>query len=402
INALRHEYFKLVADDKIAGIYPRLIYRPERTFYDLHLSLRKANNLELGFGGCISSSPTNEAFVEMRYKHLGRQALSLSANSYIGRFYSSAQVKGRIDYPGRFPFFLRGGFVISQYDYFKTSTYFFEDKNPSYLIKNDNNVFIDLGWPVTNHGLLEAGIALGELRDDYYQENYFTRKDTADRSHFGFHTARLSYDMNTLNRKQYASKGFRWKISLSLVDGREEYIPGSTSDLDFRGNIRHQWVSLRTNSESYHLIGNNYTLGIYADLLISNHDFFETYTATLLSSPGFEPLPEMMTRFLPAYKAHSFFGIGLKHIFGITNNLDIRAETYIFQPYKEIQRPDGIRPAYGQSFASQGAIGSAAVVFHSPIGPVSASVNYFDKNVDNWSFILNIGYVLFNRSAIDR
>lgn len=402
IDALKQEYFKLVADDKIAGIYPRLIYRPERSSFDLQLSLRKANNLELGFGGCISSSPTNEAFVELRYKHLGRQALSLSANSYIGRFYSSALAKARIDYPGRFPFYLRGGFVISQYDYFKTSTYFFEDKNPSYLIKNDNNLFLDLGWPVTNHGLIEAGFALGELWDDYYQENYFTREDTADRSHFGFHVARLTYDRSTLNRKQYASRGIQWKISLSLVDGKEKYIPGSTSNLETREGIRHQWVGLRTSTESYHIFGRNYTLGVYADLLISNHDFFETYTATLLSSPGFEPLPEMMTRFLPAYRAHSFLGIGLKHIFAITTNLDVRLESYFFQPYREIQRPDGIRPAYGETFSSQGAIGSGAVVFYSPIGPVSASLNYYDKSVDKWSFILNIGYVLFNRSVIER
>jgi len=402
LEALREEYFKLVAEDKIAGVQPLLIYRPERKAYDLKLSLQKANNLELGFGGCISSSPTNEAFVELRYKHLGKQALSINANSYIGRFYSSAHLKGRLDYPGKYPFYLRSGFVISQYDYFKTSTYFFEDKTPSYLVKNENHIYFDLGWPVTNHGLIEASFSVGELKDDYYQINSFTREDTADRTRFEFITTGITLDLNTLNRKQYPSQGYRVRTTLSYIQGKEAYVPGSTSDIPEVEGLKRRWFSTRTQAESYYMMGGSYTLGLCADLLLSNHELFETYTATLLSSPGFEPLPETMTRFLSAYRAHTFLGVGLKHIFGLTGNLDLRLESYFFQPFQEIQRPDGIRPAYGEAFASRGAIGSGSLVFHSPIGPVSASVNYYDKNVENWSFILNIGYVLFNRSAIDR
>lgn len=402
IDELRKEYFKLIADDKIASVFPSLRFNKEKSLYDLHLLIKRDNNLALSFGGVISSSPTNEAFVELQYKYLGKQAITLAGNSYIGRFYNSAQIRTRIDYPGKVPFYLRAGFSLGQYDYFKTSTYFFEDKTPSYLIKNENNIYADLGWPITNIGKLEIRVATGFTKDEYYQDNFFTREDTADQSIFDFSTVGIFYELNSLEKKQYAGSGFRLSMGFSLLDGSEEYVPGSTSFLTPEDGIHHSWYRFRMQSDNYFRIGRDYSLGIYADLLISSYGFLENYTATLLSSPAFEPIPESMTKFLPAYRAHNFLGGGIKNIFRLANNIELRLEGFLFQPFQEIQRAeDGLTSQYGLPFSDRSVIASGAFVYHSPIGPVSASLNFYDKSEEHWSFMFNIGYIIFNRSPLN-
>lgn len=400
LEQLRPEYFKLIADDKIASIYPSLHYHIEQNHYDLLLEVKRDNNVAVSFGGSISSGPTNEAFVEIQYKYLGKQAITVAANSYIGRFYSAAQIKTRIDYPGKVPFYLRGGFSLSQYDYFKTTTYFFEDKTPSYLIKNENHIFADFGWPVTNKGKLEVRIASGFTKDNYYQDNYFTREDTADRTNFNFATMGIIYELNTLNRKQYANSGYKLSMLVAYIDGTEEYIPGSASRLDPLLDKHHRWFKFRLQTDNYLRLGSDFALGLCADMLISNYGFFENYTSTMLSSPAFEPIPESKTRFLPTFRAHNFFGAGIKNIIRISNNFDLRLEGFIFQPFQKIIRPDGISPEYGEPFSDRAGILSGTLVYQTPIGPVSAAVNYYDQSDENWSFVFNIGYILFNRSAL--
>ncbi|MFW6224233.1 MAG: patatin-like phospholipase family protein, partial [Bacteroidota bacterium] len=137
IKSIKQDYFRILADDRIDYIYPAARYDEESGYYHLDLDVTKDNTIEVQFGGTVSSAPVNEAFLQAKYKYLGRQAYSIRLNSYIGRFYSSVSALGRMDFPGKTPFYIKGGIYYNQWDYFKTSTMFFEDKTPSYLIKND-------------------------------------------------------------------------------------------------------------------------------------------------------------------------------------------------------------------------------------------------------------------------
>nr|NQU91922.1 hypothetical protein [Bacteroidota bacterium] len=44
---------------------------------------------------------------------------------------------------------------------------------------------------------------------------------------------------------------------------------------------------------------------------------------------------------------------------------------------------------------------SASLVFHTYIGPISMSVNYFDNPEEKFFVALNIGYIIFNKRALD-
>jgi NTE family protein len=139
------------------------------------------------------------------------------------------------------------------------------------------------------------------------------------------------------------------------------------------------------------------TLGIFAQAAISDQDVFNNYTSTVLAAPAFEPLPESQTIFLPQFRAHSFLASGLKVVLNVVNNLDLRAEAYFFQPYKEILKTPENKAELGLAFSNRFYIASGRAVYHAPFGPINLSVDYYDGANDPWMFNLSIGYFLFNK-----
>ncbi len=401
IDELKNEYFKLLADDKIKYIYPKAKYNNRTGFYDLYLEIEKGEDFIVQYGGVLSSGPINSAFVQVQYKYLGKQAVSIFANSHIGRFYSSAQILAKIDYPTRIPICLSLSFTYNQWDYFKTYTYFFEDKTPSYLILNDNYAKCNIGLPLGKNGKLEAGVAFAWMKDEYYQTNTFSRVDTADLTNFNVFVPNIKIEFNTLNRKTYASKGFYFFSGLKYFNGNEESIPGSTSleKSVYEKNLN--WFHFKLKYDNYFNHFGPLSLGFYGEILISNQGLFNNYIASVLSAPAFQPIPESKTLFQPNFRAHNYFAAGLKSVFKIYKNLDFRLEGYIFQPYQAIVLKQNQVVGYGEEFATRRLMGSGAIVYHSPLGPLSISLNYYDELRDNLSLIFCFGYIIHNEKTIE-
>ena len=92
-------------------------------------------------GGNISSTSLNEGFLGLEYKYLGTKGINVRANTYLGKFYSSVSIKGRIDYYKKLPFFIDLGFTHNKWDYYRSNNeLFFEDVRPSYIIRNETNL----------------------------------------------------------------------------------------------------------------------------------------------------------------------------------------------------------------------------------------------------------------------
>jgi len=401
LGILKRRYFRLLADEQFENVYPITEYDTISGYYDLVLNFKKENNLILLFGGNISSSPINEAFIGIRFKYLNKVALTAEANSYIGRFYSSAKIGARIDFPTRMPFYLKPAISFNQWDFFKTSTYFFEDKKPSYLIQNENYFEFIGGVSISNSGKLDLGLALVRSKDLYYQTNTFSRTDTADVTHFNYETYGLGYELNTLNRRQYPNRGNWLKATFNYTTGTETNEPGSTSDQTEVIEQDHSFYSAKLTYISYINVVKNVDLGLCGEIVVSSQSLFSNYISSVLQSPAFQPIPESKTLFLPHYRAYNYGAGGFMSVFGIVRNLDFRLEGYIFQPYQEILENYDKTAELSEPFYSTYFLASSALVYHSPIGPVSISLNYYNQEVDVFSFIFNFGYIIFNKRAIE-
>lgn len=400
LENLKTEYFKIISDDKIQSLFPSLKFDSADNYFNMFLDVEKEKTLTVDIGGNVSSKSINEAYFGVQYKKLSWQAYTFSGNVHIGRFYSSAFLGLRADFTSKLPYYVEGYVCFNQWDYFKTTTYFFEDKTPSYLIKNDNHFAIDVGLPYRNNGKFVFGGATGYIRNDYYQKNSFSRTDTADKSIFEFFTAHMMFEINTLNRKEYANKGVKTLINARYIVGNETFEPGSTSNNNVDYSKLHDWLQIKLAYQNYFQHIGKLSLGFYLETTLSSQSFFNNYTATMLMAPALEVIPESRTMFLPKFRAHNYMASGIQLVYSIFSKLDYRVEAYVFQPYQEILPKDYESVEYGEVLSSRSLMAGCALVFHSPFGPVSLSLNYYDKSKDKYSFIFNIGYIIFNKRPL--
>ncbi|MCD4664876.1 MAG: patatin-like phospholipase family protein [Bacteroidales bacterium] len=401
LEELKPEFFKLIADKNIEYIFPALEYNSATRDYDLVLDIKKSNKIEAELGGLVSSSAINEIFFQMQYKHWRRNALSFTGNAYLGRFHNSGHAGVRMDFPGAMPFFLETTYTLNGWNYFKTSTYFFEDEKPSYLLQSDSYWKFDIGIPVSRYGKLVGRFSSGRKKDEYYQTNQFSRLDTTDKTTFDFYSPGVFIELNSLNRKQYASKGVMLRLCGRFVSGQEKNLPGSTTADTLETKKYHNWYQLRFIYDNYFETFGPLKLGFYGQAAISNQPFFNNYTSTILSAPAFEPIPESKTLFLSEFRAHNFVAIGIKFIFNLYKNLDFRAEGYGFQPFQAILKTEDNKATYGKEFSNRYYIASNCLVYHAPFGPVSMCLNYYDQAEEPFSFNINIGFLIFNKRPFE-
>ena len=399
---LKKEYLKLVVEDKFENIQASLKYNKESGCFDLYLDAEQNPKIITDFGGNISSDAINQAFVQVRYNIWRRNTTQLLGNLYFGKFYGSARGQVRIDFPYRLPFYFRGGITYNRWDYFKSTTTFFEDKSPSYLIENDNYTDLALGTFAGVKGKAEAGVKFSHTQDYYYQVNNFVRNDTADKTVFNSVIPYLFFERNSLNRKQYANSGTFLSLNIKNPIGKEITTPGSTSSDTTIFKKNHQWYSIKLQYQNYFSkMGKYLNLGFYTEGVYSNKPFFNNYVASLLTAPAFKPIPGSKVFFLKEFRAHNYFAGGLQAIISFSKRLDLRLEGYAFQPYRQIRQDELKKPFYGKNFERRFFIASSALVFHSPLGPISLSFNYYDEKPDPFNFSFNLGYIIFNKKALD-
>jgi NTE family protein len=258
-----------------------------------------------------------------------------------------------------------------------------------------------MGFPARNKGKVVLSGNYISTVDHYYQTSNFAQTDTADETKFNGVTSSILFERNTLNRKQYASQGTFFSVRARYAKGNEYTIPGTTSvDTMLTKNLR-EWFQLRMVYDNYYKRKGHIKLGFYMESLFSSQPFFGNYTSTVLSAPAFQPVQEMQTLFLGDFHAHNFIGAGLRNVINISGNLDWRIEGYVFQAFQSIERTADLKAKYGDAFVKQFYIGSTGAVYHSPIGPVSLFVNYYHERTNPFSVLFHVGYILFNKSALE-
>ncbi len=392
---LQRAYFRVLADGSIKTMYPKMYFKPAEGKYLLDLHVQREKDLIVSFGGNFSSRSINTGFVGLRYNLFGRVNTVLEANSYFGRYYGSVQAKARSKIMlFNIPVAFEVSFTQNRWDYYKSLTTFFEDVKPSYVLLNEQ--FGEASWilPAGRKAKFKIDAIYSHQYDSYYQTKNFLSIDTADLTEFNAKMVRFSYLRSTSNRIQYASSGSKIKVEGKGVTGNEYTIPGSTSsNRDTLAN-QHSWMQMRLYYENYIIDQPRFSFGIKGELLWSTQNNFQNATATSIMSPTPNFFPEFKTFYLPVYRGTSFFTLGVSPVLHITKNVDLRADVYGYQPFHATAVPS--RDMY-RTYT----VGSGTLVYHSPIGPVSLSANYYEQKEKPWSILFNLGFIISNPSPRD-
>ncbi|MEI7661203.1 MAG: patatin-like phospholipase family protein, partial [Bacteroidota bacterium] len=401
IDELRHEYFRFIDESYVKSIFPVARFDHETGYYDLYLEMKKNNSFGAEFGGNFSLGNASMAFLQLQYKYLWTKALLFFANGYFGKVYSSAKVGGRFDFNSKTPWFIDINYTYNHFDYFMAASFFFDDKTPNYIKEGEYFGDVNIGLPVTHAAKLALGLNYAYTSKKYYQSNTFTRNDTSDVTTFRFIAPSLCFELNSLNRKQFANGGVRLMMKLSYINGYEGLTPGSTAVNKAIITRFHEWYRLQLVYDNFFEYIGPVKFGFYGEGVISNQPLFANYISSLIYAAPFQPVPESQTYFLPSFRAINFAAAGLKMVVKVYKKIEYRLEGYLFQPYEEIlQNPVDFTAYYGPKFGDRTYMASTSMVYTSPLGPISIGVNYYDKMPEPFTVNFNFGFILFNRRAM--
>jgi NTE family protein len=405
---IKRHYFRAIASENVNVFFPWATYVDSTGLFNLNVRVTRAPQFRLALGGNLSSSSLNQLYVGAEWHHFANNMGMAYADMNIGRFFMGGRVgwRGYLDVYPLFFYELEGN--ILQYDYYAgTQDLVFFDKRPSYLQEIDRYAALSFGLSISDRQSVNAkiGFAAGKLSDDYFEVQDFTSSDTTDQTSFSYYSPQFIIERNTLNYKQYPTFGKKQHLSLRYVTGRETHTAGNLSRLytsDIEDNLRdsHQWLTARFQSEHYFPFSAHFSLGTYLDMVFSNKLTFGDYFSTMLAMPAFTPIPHSSSVFLPQYRANIFMGIGLMPTFCFTGNFILQMGGYVFQPYQHITSVDNNDVTYSEPLSSRAYMAMSALVWHTAVGPLSLSANYYSKAERNWYIQLNFGYLLFNKKGL--
>lgn len=396
---LKTRILNVYQSEYINSIYPNFELNLDSS-QTVTATITKEKPFKVGVGGHFSSRPVNEGFIEISYLDTKTTPFNLYANSYFGKFYGSVKVGAKFYLPTKNDSYLEPLFVMNRWDYFTSFTTFFEDVKPSFLIVNEKFWGLKFNLPILSKGKLIIDFKNGINEYDYYQTPNFTNKDTADYTSILFYSPGFSYTRNKLNRKQFASAGSLIQFKGRYVHAIEHTLPGSTAENQLElDNTFRNWFYFKAKYQNYFMSKGIYRIGIHAEGYYAFKPFLANYTATILSAEQFNPFPDANTFFFSDFRANQFIGGGLMNVFTLKDKLDFRLDVYHYQPISNILEKDGYAK-YSNLFFKGYQMASTSLIYHSRIGPLRATLNYFTQQKNPLSFQLSFGYVIFNERGI--
>jgi NTE family protein len=162
----------------------------------------------------------------------------------------------------------------------------------------------------------------------------------------------------------------------------------------------HQWFRFKASAEQYFNAG-WYRPGYLAEAVISNQPFFQNYYATIINAPAFSPLQDSRTLLLENFRAFNYLAGGVRNVFTLKNKIQFRLDGYVFKPFEYLQQGVDQEVRKIQDLRAVYFAGTAGFVMHSPIGPISLSVNYYDDKQNQFGALLHVGFLLYNKHSIE-
>ncbi len=393
----RSEYFKILSEGEIESEYPEVTFDDTTQRFKLAMTMKTKPSLKLMFGGNISSTALNQAYIGLEYKRIGKSAMSVHLDGSLSPLYSSLSLRSRNDFFIRYPFFVEYGLTGSIYNYFR-SNYGFLSKGTdlSYSKYRDGYAYAQTGIPVGRQSVLSLQANFGQDAYLYFQRKGYDDTDTLDKTRFYLISTKLELERRSLNYLMYPTRGIHQSISLIYVSGREEFRPGTSGTaLGLpAANANRHWFGARFTRTHYFDIKTVkwLSLGYMIDITFTNHPSFTNEYATNISSPAFQPTPHSKLVYLKELRSDSYLGIGLMPTVEFMPRFYLKLNAYGFLP-DNMGRKEEIKQRLRYIF-------DANLVYQTLVGPVSLSISKYDTKSNNWFLTFNFGYALFSKKGL--
>lgn len=403
---IKDAYYKLAADENFETIYPRIYQDSLALYTTFELHVKPQKNFRIDFGGSISTRPVSNVFLGLQYNLLAKQSYTFGANLYSGRFYESVQTTVRMDVPKSHPFYLETEFTYNHWNFYSTSQIIVDKVKPTYLDQSDRQWVAKLGTPFGRSGKLEFLAGYFDLNDRFSPNNNYVYGDIFDESSFAGFKAVIELSKNSLNKKQYATKGLLFQLQTAFFGGTENYVPGNVLRNEPIFAQLHPiektqtWLRVKASIEQYPISSKYLTFGYALESALTNKPLFSTYKSTLLSAPTFYPLQDSKSIFFEGFRANSYVAGGIKNSIVLRKNIELRLEAYLFKSIKGYELV-GLQDVAWKKASKARYVATAGLVYQSPVGPISLSINRYDDLQKPIGLMFHAGFLLYNKRSLD-
>lgn len=397
LEDFREGYFKILHDGEIEGSYPDVTYDDSTHFFSLDIEMKTKPSFKVLFGGNISSTSMNQAYVGLEYSRIGRNYQTYNFDGYFSALYTSMGVRGRSDFFLKKLFSVDYGFIFNYYNYFKSNFGGLTKKTDLAYSKYIDSYFTTaLKFPVDRHSVVSLRLNGGYDRYSYFQTTEYSDADIMDRTQFSFFGTKLEWDRNDLNYLLYPTRGIRQSLSAVFITGNELYQPGSCAiegATQRAGQARH-WFGAEFLREHYYSIAKWFSFGYLIQGVLTNHPSFTNEYATNITSPAFTPTQHSKFVYIKDFRSSAFLGLGAMPTFEFGSKFYLKNSVFLFLPKDNNEIKENIRKRVRFMFSS-------ALVYQSPVGPVSLALSKYDAtNKYNWFLTFNFGFTIFNQNGL--
>lgn len=392
-------YFELVSEDYFANVFPNILFDTVDNKFALLLSRRPQRNFLVDFGGVIATRDISNIYLGLNYYYFNKSLVHSFVGFQTGSFYKSASANVRIDNPFITKFYIEPHVAVNSWDYLKNED-LFQDVSSTVLRRVNRQLAIDFGWPVSDRFKAVITMEGFSNTDRYSNDGGFVSTDTLDRLQLKGMQTTVKLSANSLNRKQYPSSGSAITLAASYFNLEENYQPGNTSVREQAMIADHQWFRIRFSAEQYFSKG-FYRPGYFVDAVFSNQTTFQNYFGTIINAPAFRPLQDSPTLLLENFRSFNYIGGGVRNVFTLRSKLDLRLEGYIFKPFDYLSESDDQEAIKNADLSQVYLAASVGLVHHSPIGPLSLSLNYYDDEQNQLGVLLHLGFLLYNKHTLE-
>lgn len=403
-NQAKRGYYRVLSTNAIQSFYPTASLNSDSLF-TLRLQTRPKNVLSVSVGGNISSSSLMQGYVGLSHTHFSRHPWNAAVNIDIGQFFTGAGLYFR-QHVGVRPLFLYEVMLnVQNFDYFSSSQGLAISKSlASNIRENEYYVTVNMGTPISYNSsiLAEFGITGGTNQYVYFPADNYTQYDIEDRTRLSYLTARLKMAQTTLDYNMYPTSGRRRLLEFRYIFSHESHSPGTmfADDAGVVNPLKHTLLA-RLNLEDYYDLGRWFSLGYNFDLTVSTQLDLADYTSTMIAMPAYQPTVHSKTLMLGAYRAPVYAGLMITPIIKFTKTFFLQLSGGYFQPYRALEETASGGYQYTDPFPRGSFIGNVALVWQSPIGPVSLSCAYYE-GAERAKFYpsFNIGFLIFREHGL--
>lgn len=399
-NEVKTGYYKLVSEPFFNNLYPSFNYDQTRRSFDFKLTKRPQNNFQVDFGGVIATRNISNIFLGLNYYSFNRVLTHFTANFFAGNFYKSVLLKARMDLPYLGQFYVEPEIIINSWSFLQGDDVIQQKFTPTVLNRVDRRYGLNIGFPFGNEFKVVINGTLFNNNDSYIDRGVLVSTDTLDLLQIRGSRLGFSISANSLNRKQYASEGKAFSLSGNWFSLEETLNPGNTSLQKLVSVNQHGWIQGKLTLEQYFKAG-IYSSGYYLEGVLSNQPTFSNYFGTIINAPAFNPLQDSRTLLLQNFRAFNYAAGGWRNVFSLRKSLDLRLEAYAFKPLEALFETSDQKTGLNNDITKIYFAGTAGLVMHSTLGPISLSVNYYDDKNRQLAVLLHVGFLLFNKGAMD-